>query len=90
MLILIPFLIVPRFFLNNSGAYAATLGHFTAVSLPLQDIFDNQAASSNGSADFDGRGGSFDSSLLPPGPFVHDGVTVSTQVSFVCQILTKC
>ena len=77
MLVFISFLAASDLFLNGAGVLAVTLDQFTAVSFPLQGIFDNQAASSNGSANFDGRGGSFDSSLLPPGPFVHDGVIVS-------------
>jgi hypothetical protein len=44
----------------------------------LKDIFNNQAASPDGSADFDGHGNSFDSRLLPQGPFINDGVQVST------------
>ncbi|KAF5349105.1 hypothetical protein D9756_009517 [Leucocoprinus leucothites] len=68
--------------LGSPGIFAATLTQFEAVSFPLQDIFDNQAASPDGSANFDGRGGSFDSTLLPPGPFVHDGVTYETPSSW--------
>lgn len=56
---------------------AATLKPFTPVALPLEDIFDNQAASSDGSANFDGHGGSFDSQFLPTGPWIHDGIKVS-------------
>lgn len=61
---------------TSTTAFAASLEQFKAVSLPLQDIFDNQAASVDGSANFDGHGGSFDSSLLPAGPFTYDGVQV--------------
>ncbi|KAF9442799.1 hypothetical protein P691DRAFT_714020, partial [Macrolepiota fuliginosa MF-IS2] len=53
---------------------AASFSSFTSASLPLRDIFDNQAASSNGSANFDGRGGSFDSQFLPEGPWLFDSV----------------
>lgn len=56
---------------------AATLKPFTPVALPLEDIFDNQAASSDGSANFDGHGGSFDSQFLPTAPWIHDGIKVS-------------
>ncbi|KAF7362678.1 Glycoside hydrolase [Mycena venus] len=38
-------------------------------------LFDNQAASADGSADFDSHGASFDSQFLPPGPWVNDGIT---------------
>jgi hypothetical protein len=57
--------------------WGATLIPFRSVSIPLQNLFDNQAASPDGSADFDGHGGSFDSTLLPSGPFIYDGVNVS-------------
>ena len=61
---------------------ATTLKSFTSVALPLENIFDNQAASSDGSANFDGRGGSFDSQFLPMGPWVHDGVKASLVLSY--------
>lgn len=61
---------------------AATLGSFTSVALPLEDIFDNQAASSDGSANFDGQGGSFDSQFLPSGPWIHDGIKVGLTLIF--------
>ncbi|KXN86827.1 Alpha-L-fucosidase [Leucoagaricus sp. SymC.cos] len=64
--------------LLSTNVIAATLRPFNAVSIPLQDIFDNQAASPDGSANFDGHGGSFDSTLLPHGPFIHDGVKYDT------------
>ncbi|KAJ3576385.1 hypothetical protein NP233_g480 [Leucocoprinus birnbaumii] len=38
------------------GVQAATLEQFTAVSFPLKDIFDNQAASPDGFANFDANG----------------------------------
>ncbi|KAJ6626716.1 glycoside hydrolase family 29 protein [Mycena sp. CBHHK59/15] len=48
---------------------------YPSVSLPLSVIFDNQAASADGIADFDAHGASFDSQYLPPGPWVHDGIS---------------
>lgn len=63
---------------------AATLGGFTSVSLPLRTIFDNQAASTNGTANFDGHGGSFNSQFLPSGPWTHDGIQVSIYTPESC------
>ncbi|KAJ7639931.1 glycoside hydrolase family 29 protein [Mycena rosella] len=48
---------------------------YPSVALPLPALFDNQAASADGTADFDAHGASFDSQYLPPGPWVHDGIT---------------
>ncbi|KAJ7627477.1 glycoside hydrolase family 29 protein [Roridomyces roridus] len=48
---------------------------YPSSPLPLSALFDNQAASPDGSADFDGNGASFDSQYLPPGPWVYDGIT---------------
>ncbi|KAJ7214997.1 alpha-L-fucosidase-domain-containing protein [Mycena pura] len=48
---------------------------YPSVVLPLSALFDNQAASPDGSADFDAHGASFDSQFLPPGPWVDDGIT---------------
>ncbi|KAF7350653.1 Glycoside hydrolase family 29 protein [Mycena sanguinolenta] len=53
----------------------AATSQYPSVSLPLSTLFDNQAASANGSADFDAQGASFDSQYLPPGPWVYDGIT---------------
>ncbi|KAJ7731632.1 glycoside hydrolase family 29 protein [Mycena metata] len=48
---------------------------YPSIPLDLSSIFDNQAASPDGSADFDAHGASFDSQYLPPGPWVYDGIT---------------
>ncbi|KAJ7445291.1 hypothetical protein FB451DRAFT_1412808 [Mycena latifolia] len=56
-----------------SAATAAS--NCPSVALPLAGLFENQAASADGSADFDAHGASFDSQYLPPGPWVHDGIT---------------
>ncbi|KAF8177465.1 glycoside hydrolase family 29 protein [Mycena galopus ATCC 62051] len=58
-----------------SAATAASASPYPFVSLPLSALFDNQAASADGSADFDGQGSSFDSQYLPPGPWTYDGIT---------------
>ncbi|KAJ7242414.1 glycoside hydrolase family 29 protein [Mycena rebaudengoi] len=49
--------------------------NYPSVPLPLSALFDNQAASADGTANFDAHGASFDSKYLPPGPWVHDGIT---------------
>ncbi|KAJ6493264.1 glycoside hydrolase family 29 protein [Mycena sanguinolenta] len=54
---------------------AAVASQYPFVSLPLSTLFDNQAASADGSTDFDAHGASFDSQYLPPGPWVYDGIT---------------
>ncbi|PFH47096.1 hypothetical protein AMATHDRAFT_68414, partial [Amanita thiersii Skay4041] len=54
-----------------------TLSAYPSTPVPLRNLFNNQAASRNGTggADFDGRGSSFDASQLPGGPsWVFDGV----------------
>ncbi|KAJ6592674.1 glycoside hydrolase family 29 protein [Mycena capillaripes] len=58
-----------------SVAGPAVASQFPSLSLPLTPIFDNKAASSDGSADFDAHGASFDSQFLPPGPWVYDGIS---------------
>jgi hypothetical protein len=63
-------------FLSAVGAATSTASQYPSVSLPLSPLFDNQAASADGSADFDAHGASFDSQYLPPGPWVYDGITV--------------
>ncbi|KAL0955485.1 hypothetical protein HGRIS_001725 [Hohenbuehelia grisea] len=54
---------------------AASPPQFTSTPIPISGLFDNQAASVDGSADFDGKGSSFDSSFLPPGPWNYDGIS---------------
>ncbi|KAJ7609992.1 glycoside hydrolase family 29 protein [Mycena polygramma] len=53
---------------------AAHAVQYPSLSLPLSALFDNQAASADGSADFDAHGASFDSQFLPSGPWVYDGI----------------
>ncbi|KAK0448931.1 glycoside hydrolase family 29 protein, partial [Desarmillaria tabescens] len=53
---------------------SSALPPYPVVSLDLHLLFDNTAASPDGSADFDGKGASFDSSYLPTGPWVHDNI----------------
>jgi alpha-L-fucosidase len=54
---------------------------FPTVPFNLSSIFDNTAASANGSgANFDGLGGSYDSKFLPTGTFVADSIPVCTLV----------
>ncbi|KAJ7467488.1 glycoside hydrolase family 29 protein [Mycena latifolia] len=54
---------------------AASASQYPSFVLPLVNLFDNQAASADGSTDFDAHGASFDSQYLPPGPWVYDGIT---------------
>jgi hypothetical protein len=50
---------------------------YLSVVIPIDGIFNNQAASMNGAiADFDGHGSSFDAQYLPHGSWVYDGITV--------------
>ncbi|KAF9465205.1 glycoside hydrolase family 29 protein [Collybia nuda] len=56
------------------GIVSAALVDYPSAILPLKNIFDNQAASPDGSANFDGHGSSFDSQHLPPGPWIFDGI----------------
>ncbi|KAJ7183877.1 glycoside hydrolase family 29 protein [Mycena filopes] len=61
--------------LLSGGLTVAFAAQYPSVSLDLSSIFDNQAASPDGSANFDAHGASFDSQYLLPGPWVHDGIT---------------
>jgi hypothetical protein len=50
---------------------------YPSVVVPIDGIFNNQAASKNGAiANFDGHGSSFDVRYLPHGSWVYDGITV--------------
>lgn len=60
------------------GFVSGALVDYPTVVLPLRDLFDNQAASVNGSTSFDTLGSSFDSQHLPPGPWLFDGIKVLT------------
>lgn len=62
------------------GFVSSALVDYPAVVLPLRDLFDNQAASTNGSASFDTLGSSFDSQYLPSGPWLFDGIKVVTSL----------
>ncbi len=55
---------------------AVALSPYPHSSVDLQPYFNNQAASPDGTADFNGKGACFDSQFLPPGPFLHDGISV--------------
>jgi hypothetical protein len=60
-------------------AKGASLVPYSSISIPISDLFNNQAASINGSfGDFDGLGGSYDGSLLPSGVWTYDGITASS------------
>ncbi|KAF9075445.1 glycoside hydrolase family 29 protein [Rhodocollybia butyracea] len=69
--------------LLSTSSIAVDLPQFPFTLLPLQPLFDNQAASVNGSvADFDGAGNSFDGQFLPVGGFESDGVTYELPASW--------
>ncbi|KAK0471571.1 glycoside hydrolase family 29 protein [Armillaria novae-zelandiae] len=53
---------------------ASALPSYPSIALSLRSLFNNQAASPNGSADFDGKGSCFDSQFLSSGPYAHDGI----------------
>ncbi|KAK0212150.1 glycoside hydrolase family 29 protein [Desarmillaria ectypa] len=52
----------------------SALPSYPSAVISLRSLFNNQAASSNGSADFDSKGSCFDSQFLPSGPYAHDGI----------------
>ncbi|KAF5354363.1 hypothetical protein D9758_010751 [Tetrapyrgos nigripes] len=56
------------------AVFSVSLSRYPFTNLALSTIFNNQAASSDGSADFDGKGNSFVSDLLPSGPWMNDGI----------------
>ncbi|TFK33558.1 glycoside hydrolase family 29 protein [Crucibulum laeve] len=78
------FLIFPLWLLLAACQLAvfASLIKYPSVSLSLEPLFDNQAASTNGSADFDGTGASFDSQFLPTGPWVFDGISYDVPIEW--------
>jgi alpha-L-fucosidase len=48
-----------------------------SVVIPLSNLFDNQAASSNGTTgDFDGNGSTYAADYLPQGPWLYNGISV--------------
>jgi hypothetical protein len=50
---------------------------FSSVQLDLSGVFDNKAAATDGSANFDGAGASYDIQFLPAGTWEHDEISVS-------------
>ncbi|KAJ7577830.1 glycoside hydrolase family 29 protein [Mycena floridula] len=75
MCAILAFLFLANTLLAQSISESAELSPFPALSLPIASLFNNNAASSNGSANFDGKGASFNSAFLPTGPWEHDGIT---------------
>ncbi|KAK7046728.1 glycoside hydrolase [Favolaschia claudopus] len=60
------------------AGFSVTLPIYPSQTLPLNDLFNNQAATSEGTgstADFDGAGGAYDGQSLPTGPWKYDGLT---------------
>lgn len=72
---LVPFLL----FLPTLGSVAQSLVSYPVVSLDLKPAFDNVAAAPDGSADFNGKGASFDSNFLPTGNWTYDGIKVCAE-----------
>ncbi|ESK90547.1 glycoside hydrolase family 29 protein [Moniliophthora roreri MCA 2997] len=58
----------------HGTAEAVSLQAFPFEAIPIESFFNSIAASPDGSANFDGKGGSFDSQYLPTGSWVHDGI----------------
>jgi hypothetical protein len=55
-----------------------SLNPYSSVTVHIESLFNNQAASKSGYlADFDGHGSSYDATYLPMGRWVYDGITVS-------------
>ncbi|KIO02569.1 glycoside hydrolase family 29 protein [Pisolithus tinctorius Marx 270] len=49
---------------------------FSSLQLPLKDLYNNQAASVDGTTgDFDGHGGTYPAQHLPTGPWHYNGIT---------------
>ncbi|KAL0063214.1 hypothetical protein AAF712_009912 [Marasmius tenuissimus] len=63
-------------------ATPASLQAFPSAAIDLKPFFNNKAASSDGSADFDGQGGSFDSQFLPSGVWTHDNISYNLPSSW--------
>lgn len=63
--------------LSSTLSAAFQFDVYPSVSISLDGLLNNQAASYNGSvADFDGLGSSYDAQLLPTGSWVYDGIEV--------------
>ncbi|KAJ7236172.1 glycoside hydrolase family 29 protein [Mycena rebaudengoi] len=64
---------------------AVTLPEYPSVSLPLQPLFNNKGVSTTGpnsTANFDRKGGAYDSRFLPRGPWEYDGITFALPTSW--------
>ncbi|KII95419.1 hypothetical protein PLICRDRAFT_214050 [Plicaturopsis crispa FD-325 SS-3] len=62
---------------------SASLVNFASVEIPLSHLFNNQAASIDGSgADFDRLGSSFDAQLLPKGQLTYAGIKYTLPASW--------
>ncbi|KAG1828517.1 glycoside hydrolase family 29 protein [Suillus variegatus] len=54
----------------------SSLVTFSSVVIPLSDIFDNQAASLDGTTgNFDGYGATYAAEYLPDGPWLYNGIS---------------
>ncbi|KAG1900941.1 uncharacterized protein F5891DRAFT_951329 [Suillus fuscotomentosus] len=61
----------------------SSLVTFPSVVIPLSDIFDNQAASLDGTTgNFDGNGATYAAEYLPEGPRLYNGISVRIMMTF--------
>ncbi|THV04606.1 glycoside hydrolase [Dendrothele bispora CBS 962.96] len=81
-----PHVLLALHLLTSLGlSLAQTLTPFPFRTVNISQLFDNTAASPDGSADFDGHGDSFDSQFLPTGPFTYDGITYNLPTTWGAQ-----
>jgi alpha-L-fucosidase len=64
-----------------TAEHGATLPAFPSRALPLDNLFNNKAATTTSDghrsiADFDGDGNAYDTQFLPTGSWVYDGLNV--------------
>lgn len=61
----------------------SSLVTFPSVVIPLSDLFDNQAASLDGTTgNFDGNGATYAAEYLPEGPWLYNGISVRIMMTF--------
>lgn len=60
---------------------SSSLVTFPSAVIPLSDLFDNQAASLDGTTgNFDGNGSVYAAEYLPQGPWLYNGISVKVMM----------
>jgi alpha-L-fucosidase len=66
----------------------STLVTFPSAVIPLSGLFNNQAASLDGTTgNFDGHGATYAAEYLPEGPWLYNGILV--RITTTCRLFTQ-